>query len=294
MQIKETMGVSFPGSVERPLPADVVVFVDGAGVALGVQHAFSARVSGVRDGDSGLIASRCLEVPLVDSNGEISGILCHTSMRSDTRGALLRRQLLDAARPRATPVDEFVASNCVAAIAGTLDPAFRLDITARTEMPLDLWAFTADPVELCFALLNLFRNPADAMPDGAVIIVAARNVEPFSAAVWGFVQIIVDDDGECMAKEVFSQAFSMYFSTKATGRGTGLGLAPIQHVEGGAASIESRRGAGSLARLFLPRVHAALIACSIIGMKIAYTRSPNGRVFHVVRPTAAAPTTSPP
>jgi hypothetical protein len=35
MQIKETLGVSFPGSVEPPLLEDVVVLVDGAGVALG-------------------------------------------------------------------------------------------------------------------------------------------------------------------------------------------------------------------------------------------------------------------
>src|ERR1700752_1402123 len=35
MQIKATLGVSFPGSVERPPLEDVVVLVDGAGVALG-------------------------------------------------------------------------------------------------------------------------------------------------------------------------------------------------------------------------------------------------------------------
>jgi hypothetical protein len=61
MQIKETIGVSFPGSVESPPLEDVVVLVDSAGVALGVQRAFSARVRGVRDGGSGIIASRCVE-----------------------------------------------------------------------------------------------------------------------------------------------------------------------------------------------------------------------------------------
>ncbi len=293
MQIEDTIGASFLGSVERPLPEDVVVLVDGAGVALGVQRAFSARVSGVRDGGSGLVASRCLEIPLAGADGEVSGIMCHTSPRSDTRGALLRRHLLDAARPRATPIDRFVASICLVAIASTLDRALRPDITVRTEIAPDLWAFNADPVELYFALLNLCQNSADAVPDSAVIIVAARNVEPSSAAVRGFVEIIVDDDGECMAKEVLSQASSPYFSTKAAGRGTGLGLAPVQHLEerGGAASIESKRGAGTLVRLFLPRVHAALIPCSSVGMEIVYTPSSNGRVFHVVRPTAAAPTT---
>jgi hypothetical protein len=86
MQIKETIGVSFAGSVESPSLEDVVVLVDSAGVALGVQRAFSARVRDVRDDGSGLIASRCVEIPLVGSDGEVSGILCHTA-RGPTRVA---------------------------------------------------------------------------------------------------------------------------------------------------------------------------------------------------------------
>jgi hypothetical protein len=78
MRIKETIGVSFPGFVESPPLEDVVVLVDSAGVALGVRRAFSARVRGVRDGGSGLIASRCVEIPLVGSDGEVSGLLYHT------------------------------------------------------------------------------------------------------------------------------------------------------------------------------------------------------------------------
>jgi hypothetical protein len=42
MQIKETIGVSLPGSVEGPPLEDAVVLVFSAGVALGVQRAFSA------------------------------------------------------------------------------------------------------------------------------------------------------------------------------------------------------------------------------------------------------------
>jgi hypothetical protein len=78
MQIKETPDVSFPGVVESPPLEDVVVLADNAGVALGVQRAFSARVRSVRDDGSGLIASRCVEIPLVGRDGEISGVLCRT------------------------------------------------------------------------------------------------------------------------------------------------------------------------------------------------------------------------
>jgi signal transduction histidine kinase len=353
MQIKETPDVSFSGVVDSAPLEDVVVLADSAGVALGVQRAFSARVRSVRDNGSGLIASRCVEIPLVGRDGEISGVLCRIAPRSDTRGvfssrapegataigdvaqlvvhdinnllavigsglqllecqsdaayrkaivgkmqeaitrgAMLSRQLLDAARPRPKSIDGFVAGSHLAAIAGTLDRALRPDITVRTEIAPDLWAFNADPEELYFALLNLCRNSADAMPDGGVITVAARNIEPSSGAAWGFVEIVVADDGEGMPEEVLSQAFTPYFTTKTAGSGTGLGLRQVQRFAeggGGAVGIESEQGAGTLVRLFLPRAHAAELP-SFVGTEIAYTPSPNGGVFHVLNAATAAPT----
>lgn len=356
MQIKETIGVSLPASAESPSLEDVVVLVDSAGVALGVQRAFSARVRGVRDGGSGLIASRCVEIPLVGSDGEVSGVLCHTGPRSDTRGAvalrgrervkaiadvaqfvvhdinnllavigsglrllecqsdaasrkaivgkmqeaiargaLLSRQLSDAARPCPKSIDGLVAGSRLAAMAGALDRALRPDITVRTEIAPDLWAFNADPEELYFALLNLCRNSADAMPDGGVITVAARNVEPSSGAARGFVEIIVADDGEGMPEDVLSQAFTPYFTTKAAGSGTGLGLPQVQRFaegRGGAVGIESELGAGTLVRLFLPRVGDAAVPSSVAGTEITYTPSPNGDggAFHIVNAAATVPT----
>ena len=313
-----------------------------------------SRVRGVRDGGSGLITSRCVEIPLVGSDGEVSGILCHSSPRSDTRGAvaaggrervraiadvaqfivhdinnllavigsglrllecqsdaayrkaivgkmqeaitrgaLLSRQLLDAARPRPKSIYGFVAGSRLAAIAGTLDRTLRPDITVPTGIAPDLWVFNVDPEELYFALLNLCRNSADAMPDGGVNTVAARNVEPSSGAARGFVEIVVADDGESMPEEVFLQAFTSYFTTKPARSGTGLGLPQVQRfAEGrdGAVCIESERGAGTLVRLFLPRVHAAGLPSSIVGTEVAYTPSPNGGVFHIINPGTAAPT----
>lgn len=91
MQVKETPDVSFPRVVESFPLEDVVVLADNAGVALGVQRAFSARVRSVRDDGSGLIASKCVEIPLVGCDGEISGVLCRTAPRSDTRGVFSSR-----------------------------------------------------------------------------------------------------------------------------------------------------------------------------------------------------------
>jgi signal transduction histidine kinase len=354
MQIKETADVSFPGLVKSPLLEDVVVLADSAGVALGVQRSFGARVRSVRNDGSGLIASRCVEIPLVGRDGEISGVLRRTVPRSDTRavfssrglegaqtigdvvqfvvhdinnllavigsgvrllecqgdaayrkaivskmqhaiarGALLSRQLLDAARPCPESIGGFIAGSRLAALAGTLDQALRPDITVRTEIAPDLWDFDADLEELYFALLNLCRNSADAMPGGGAITVAARNVEPSAGAARGFVEIVVADNGEGMPEEVLSQAFTPYFTTKGSGSGTGLGLFQVQRFaegRGGAVCIESEPGNGTLVRLFLPRVHSAGLPGSIVGAEIAYTPSPDGGVFHVINPASAVQT----
>jgi hypothetical protein len=329
MQIKETPDVSFPGVVESSPLEDVVVLADRAGVALGVQRAFSARVRSVRDDGNGLIASRCVEIPLVGRDGEISGVLCRTAPRSDTggvfgqegaraigdmtqfvvhdnllavigggprrlerksdaayrkafvrkmqhaitRGALGSRQLLDAARPRPESIGGFVAGIRLAALTGTLDQALQPDRTVRTDIAPDLRDLDADPEELYFALLNLCRNAADAMPDGGAITVAARKAEPSAGAAHGFVEIIIADDGEGMTEEV--------------------GLAQVQSFaegRGGAVGIESRLGAGTLVRLFLPRVGDSAVPSSLAGREITYTPSPSGGVFHIVKPAKAAST----
>ena len=66
------------------------MLVDSAGVALGVQHAFGAKVRAVRPGGV-TIASRWVEIPLVGGSGQISGVLCPSMSPSDVRGALVSR-----------------------------------------------------------------------------------------------------------------------------------------------------------------------------------------------------------
>ncbi|WP_439407369.1 two-component system sensor histidine kinase NtrB [Bradyrhizobium sp. DASA03076] len=351
MQIKETPDVSFPGVVDNSTLEDVVVLADSAGVAHGVQCAFSARVRSVCDDGSGLIA-RCVEIPVVGCDGQISGVLCRTAPRSGTlgvfssrrparaigdaaqfvvhdinnllavigsgldllecrsdtayqkaiisrmqravtRGALLTRQLLDATRPCPESIGGVVAGSRLSALASTLDQALRPDITVRTDIAPDLWDFDADSEELYFALLNLCRNSADAMPRGGAITVAARNVEPSAGAARGFIEIVVADDGEGMPDDVLSKAFTPYFTTKAAGSGTGLGLLQVKRFaeeRGGAVCIESERGVGTLVHLFLPRVRAAGVPGSIVGAEIAYMPSADGGVYHIVNRATAAPT----
>jgi PAS domain S-box-containing protein len=126
----------------------------------------------------------------------------------------------------------------------------------------DLWptAIEADQLEL--ALLNLAINARDAMPDGGIITVAARNLSivtpqpALDVAPGDYVALSVADTGEGMTPEVMARVLEPFFTTKPVGKGTGLGLPMVYGFaqrSGGALTIESEPGAGSTITLYLPR-----------------------------------------
>ena len=66
----------------------------------------------------------------------------------------------------------------------------------------------------------------------------------------------VADDGAGMDYDIKKKIFSSFFSTKATGRGTGLGLLTTRKIvqeHGGKVSFDTTEGAGSVFRLEFPR-----------------------------------------
>jgi signal transduction histidine kinase len=66
----------------------------------------------------------------------------------------------------------------------------------------------------------------------------------------------VCDTGEGIAPETLARIFEPFFSTKETGKGSGLGLAvatTLAEALGGALTVESKLGVGSRFRLWLPR-----------------------------------------
>jgi hypothetical protein len=69
------------------------------------------------------------------------------------------------------------------------------------------------------------------------------------------VLLSVSDNGRGMSEEVRKRAGEMFFTTKARGLGTGLGLALVRRVAenaGGRLEIESAPGRGATIRLLLP------------------------------------------
>ncbi|HEU4594296.1 MAG TPA: ATP-binding protein [Pyrinomonadaceae bacterium] len=96
---------------------------------------------------------------------------------------------------------------------------------------------------------NLLSNALDATGEGGHVIV--------STALEGErVRVEVKDNGPGIAPDTLARVFDPFFTTKDPGSGSGLGLAiSLSFAEelGGALTVESKPGAGSCFRLWLPR-----------------------------------------
>ena len=127
------------------------------------------------------------------------------------------------------------------------------------EVPQELPLVRVDANQLELALLNLAVNARDAMPNGGLLAITARNLPsevPAQLPPGDYVSISVRDTGEGMAAEVLARAIEPFFTTKPMGKGTGLGLAMVHGFaaqSGGYVQIESRVGEGTTVEIVLPR-----------------------------------------
>jgi signal transduction histidine kinase len=102
-------------------------------------------------------------------------------------------------------------------------------------------------------LVNLVSNALDACE---VSDKPNRNVVLSTDEQEGKIVFKVADDGAGMDYEVKKKIFTSFFSTKVTGKGTGLGLLTTRKIvqeHGGKVSFNSTEGAGSVFRLEFPR-----------------------------------------
>ena len=145
-------------------------------------------------------------------------------------------------------------------IASSVGSTIELKLLCAADLPPAL----ADPNQLELAILNLCVNARDAMPDGGELTIATET------AVLGpgseprlppglYVRLSVIDTGTGMDAETLARAVEPFFSTKETGRGTGLGLSMVHGLTaqlGGAFVLGSVEGEGTRADVYLPVTEA--------------------------------------
>jgi CheY-like chemotaxis protein len=120
-----------------------------------------------------------------------------------------------------------------------------------------------DPGQFSQVIMNLALNSRDAMPNGGTLTIATGNValdEDFSrfypdCPPGNYVMVDVTDTGTGMDLETQAHIFEPFYTTKAVGAGTGLGLSTVHGIikqSGGHVLVQSVPGVGSTLRIFLP------------------------------------------
>jgi signal transduction histidine kinase len=159
------------------------------------------------------------------------------ALQSSERAKTLVQRLLGFARRQTLqtqPVDlGALLDGMRDLVASSIGPTIELHIRADADLPPAL----ADPNQLELALLNLCVNARDAMPGGGVLTIAAEQavVGPRSEpklAPGLYLRLSVIDTGAGMSAETLARAVEPFFSTKDTGRGTGLGLSMVHGLAG--------------------------------------------------------------
>jgi two-component system NtrC family sensor kinase len=112
----------------------------------------------------------------------------------------------------------------------------------------DLPKVTADPAQMTQVLVNIAVNAIQAMPNGGRLAIKTK-------ASGKVVSLTIEDTGIGMAENVMKQIFLPFFTTKDTGKGTGLGL-PVVHgivtSHGGSINVDSKVGQGTRFKIQLP------------------------------------------
>jgi signal transduction histidine kinase len=209
----------------------------------GIAHEFNNRLTVIQQA-AGLLARRAamaVDPPSMDLIAEID--------RSTRASAEITGQLLSFARQQHLAPCALRLVPFLREILPTLQRIVGALVTVSTEASDSVPPVWVDPRQLTAALLNLSANSRDAMDGrGRLEIRVSRE----SARR---VRIEVSDTGCGMTREVLARVTDPFFTTKAVGSGSGLGLSMVDgfvRQSGGEMQLRSEPGRGTTVSLLLP------------------------------------------
>ncbi|WP_310103850.1 type II toxin-antitoxin system ParD family antitoxin [Sphingomonas sp. BE138] len=181
-----------------------------------------------------------------------------------SRGSRLAAQLLAFGRRQALEPKVVNVTRFVRGMDDMLRRAIGEGIEVETIFGGGLWNTFIDPGQIENALLNLAINARDAMEGQGKLTIELANAHldddyarRHDEVVPGqYVMLAVSDTGCGMSDDVMAKVFEPFFSTKAEGKGSGLGLSMVYGFvkqSGGHVNLYSEPGHGTTIRLYLPR-----------------------------------------
>jgi two-component system NtrC family sensor kinase len=183
------------------------------------------------------------------------------ALSATARGdALIRKMLTFAHRHERDP--ELVDINeALTSCRPLLGSALRRDIVVEYHLSSQAVICRIDRAEFDFAILNIATNAGHAMPNGGRLAIEIGTVligavgNELDLAPGEYAKIAIMDTGQGMPPDVLARAFELFFTTRESSTGTGLGLSQVYGFakqSGGLATIGSAVGRGTTVTVYLP------------------------------------------
>ena len=187
------------------------------------------------------------------------------------RGSALTRQLLTFARKTEIEIKPVDVNAIIKETIHLFERSVTKEIRVAANLTNQATSVRGDDGQIQQALLNLFLNARDAMPNGGTLTIStsvtqadAHSAHQFASVKPGtFIAISVSDTGVGIAKDIQDRVFEPFFTTKDNG--TGLGLSVLYGVvqnHGGFINLESEVGRGATFTIYFPRASTATQAAA--------------------------------
>lgn len=146
---------------------------------------------------------------------------------------------------------------------GYMEKIIGENIVLKLILKEDIHNIYADPYQLEHILINLLSNAKDAMPEGGIIYIETQedtlDKEFIKSHRYGkvgrYVKISISDTGTGIGKEIQDKIFDPFYTTKADGKGTGIGLSIVYGIvkqHNGYINLYSEKGRGTTFNIYLP------------------------------------------
>jgi two-component system sensor histidine kinase HydH len=156
-------------------------------------------------------------------------------------------QIMNFARPLSLELREVDLNEVVSNVLQLLEPQLAAaGVESRPELEGGSLRARLDESSFRSALTNLVLNAQQAMPGGGRL-----SVKTGRGADW--LRLDVADTGTGMTEEQLRNVFEAFYTTKSQGLGLGMSYArKVVEQHGGRIGVESRAGAGTTVRIYLP------------------------------------------
>ncbi len=192
------------------------------------------------------------------------------ALDSSKKASQLIRQLLLLSRKQDIKAEPVNLNRSISHVVDICRNSFPKSVHIQEKYGDKALMVMADSTMIEQVLLNFFINASDAMTvmrngmgeDGGTLDISADTVvltgdNPAGAVAGKYVMVSIGDTGVGMDEDTVAKIFEPFFSYRKNDKGTGLGLSMAQDFIrrlGGFIEVNSEIDAGSMFRIFLPRL----------------------------------------